>query len=75
MLFILSIVIGVNVFNSNDITGIVDAEFDMTASIEVGNIMGTQFHPEKSLDAGLELLSRFTKYSKNVSKEFKTNAI
>jgi len=33
--------------------------FDMTASVQKGNIYGTQFHPEKSGKYGLEVLRNF----------------
>ena len=34
---------------------------DLTAAIRQGNIFATQFHPEKSGTAGLELLANFTR--------------
>ncbi|OHB74689.1 MAG: imidazole glycerol phosphate synthase, glutamine amidotransferase subunit [Planctomycetes bacterium RBG_16_55_9] len=36
-----------------------DYGFDLTASVQKGNIYGTQFHPEKSGKAGLKVLQNF----------------
>ena len=34
-------------------------EYDFTSGIEKGNIYGVQYHPEKSHDAGIQLLNNF----------------
>jgi len=36
-----------------------DYGFDLSASIQKGNIYGTQFHPEKSSKSGLKVLKNF----------------
>lgn len=36
---------------------------DITAGIQHGNVMGVQFHPEKSQDAGLNLLRSFINFA------------
>jgi glutamine amidotransferase len=53
---------------NEDQVGTVDMGFPMAAVVEVGNIMGAQFHPEKSLDAGLDLLLRFARFAANRSR-------
>ena len=40
-------------------TAYTDYGFDMPASVQKGNIYGTQFHPEKSGKAGLKVLHNF----------------
>jgi len=42
---------------------LVDYEFPMIASIQKENIFATQFHPEKSQDAGLKLLKTYLEYN------------
>lgn len=38
---------------------------DVTASVENGNVFGTQFHPEKSGDVGLKILKAFAEIGEN----------
>lgn len=44
---------------SEDTAGVTDYDGAFTAAAERGNIMATQFHPEKSGDVGLAILSNF----------------
>ena len=37
----------------------------VTAAVASGNLMAVQFHPEKSSDAGLQMLSNFVRYVRN----------
>jgi len=53
--------------NDQDVIGTVDMGFPMTAAVQSNKIIGTQFHPEKSLDAGFDLLNRFVRFSKSVT--------
>lgn len=46
-----------------DVAATVDYGDTLVAVIERGNIFATQFHPEKSQEAGLELLRQFCKTS------------
>lgn len=50
------------VFEADDasiVTGVCEYGFEFVASVEEGNVFGTQFHPEKSQRAGLAVLQRF----------------
>ena len=39
------------------------SDFAAIAANERGNVMGTQFHPEKSGDVGLRILENFVTYA------------
>jgi len=46
--------------NKNDVAAIISfSGHEITVAVEHENIFGVQFHPEKSQDAGLDLLERF----------------
>jgi len=45
--------------NPEDIVATTEYGLEITAILARGNIMGVQFHPEKSQQAGLQLLSNF----------------
>ena len=45
--------------NKEDIAATVHYGFDVVASLQKGNIFATQFHPEKSQTAGLNLLKTY----------------
>ena len=51
-------------YGKDEKTEIGRAEYgvDFTAALQKGNIFATQFHPEKSGETGLKLLSNFVKY-------------
>ena len=44
---------------NNLIKGITNYYYDFVSCFEKGNIFGTQFHPEKSQDAGMQMLRNF----------------
>ena len=48
--------------NPDFITGITFYGYEFISLVEQGNIFGTQFHPEKSQDAGMQLLNNFVSY-------------
>jgi glutamine amidotransferase len=48
--------------NPDFITGITYYGYEFISLVEQGNIFGTQFHPEKSQDAGMQLLRNFVSY-------------
>ncbi|MFP4633217.1 MAG: imidazole glycerol phosphate synthase subunit HisH [Halobacteriales archaeon] len=45
--------------------GDVPVEFSAVVSNDDGNVVGTQFHPEKSGEAGLKVLSNFVEYAES----------
>jgi glutamine amidotransferase len=45
--------------DQNDVLATVDYGSPLTAILAQDNIIATQFHPEKSSDAGLKLLKNF----------------
>ena len=47
--------------NQNNVLATVEYGGDVTAIVAQGNIMGTQFHPEKSQETGLKLIENFLK--------------
>lgn len=44
----------------DDVTAITHYGYDFTSAIQRGNVMGVQFHPEKSHRFGMELIKKFT---------------
>ncbi len=48
--------------DEGDIEGTTDYGTEICAAVSRGNIVGTQFHPEKSQDFGLQLYENFTDY-------------
>ena len=45
--------------NQNDVQSTVDYGGTITAIIARDNVMGTQFHPEKSQETGMKLIRNF----------------
>jgi imidazole glycerol-phosphate synthase subunit HisH len=48
-----------NCVDKNDVTATCNYGFDFTCAIEKNNIMGVQFHPEKSHRFGMALMKKF----------------
>ena len=49
-----------NCVDKNDVAATCNYGFDFTCAIEKNNIMGVQFHPEKSHRFGMALMKKFT---------------
>lgn len=47
-----------------DVVGVCDYGIEVSCVVERGNVMGTQFHPEKSSAPGMALLANFTAVTK-----------
>ena len=45
--------------NKDDIVAFVDMGFEMSVAVENKNVVGVQFHPEKSQDSGYNFLSKY----------------
>jgi hypothetical protein len=46
------------------VVGVCDYGIEVSCVVERGNVMGTQFHPEKSSASGMALLANFTAVTK-----------
>lgn len=51
-----------NPVDENHVTSTCYHGMEVTASVEKGHIFGTQFHPEKSLGSGLQVLNNFCSF-------------
>ena len=50
---------GCETFNKNEVTGVLNYGQIFDVVVESDNVFGTQFHPEKSQIAGLQILKIF----------------
>jgi glutamine amidotransferase len=48
--------------DKDDILASTDYEIEFTSAVEKGNILGVQFHPEKSHKFGMKLLKNFVDF-------------
>ena len=49
--------------DASDVAATASYGYEFPAVVERGNVMGTQFHPEKSHKFGMQLLRRFVEYT------------
>jgi len=49
-----------NINNKESVSGITNYDFDFHSMLELENIFGCQFHPEKSQEAGLAIFKNFS---------------
>jgi imidazole glycerol-phosphate synthase subunit HisH len=50
----------------DDVVGVCDYGIEVSSVVERDNVMGTQFHPEKSSASGLAMLRNFVQYTDQV---------
>jgi glutamine amidotransferase len=49
--------------HKDDVIGITHSGYDFVSAVRRGNVMGTQFHPEKSHRFGMKLLQNFAEWA------------
>jgi glutamine amidotransferase len=49
--------------DANDVVGVSDHGITFTSAVQRANVLGVQFHPEKSLRHGLALMRAFAEFT------------